>query len=277
LLKSVSKILFLISVSLLSVLYSCDEASKHIEIEYPENPYYNFEEPNKIWELPGILKEISGIVVLNDSTMLCQQDEKGYLFFFNLEKKQIAHKIRFGNDGDYEDVSIANNKIYILKSNGWIYEIDKNKPDLKPIIFKTGLSLRNNTEGLCFDESNNSLLIACKNKTGIKNAIRYDKAVYAFDLTSKKLSEEPFLHFNLKDFSPSAISIHPLTKHIFMLSTSKKKIIEFSNDGKILYANRLKHSRFKQPEGLCFSKNGDLYISNEGKSGKANILQFKIK
>ena len=86
---------------------------------------------------------------------------------------------------------------------------------------------------MCYDSLTNSLLIACKNQPGIKNAGKYDKAVYAFDLATKKLSTEPVWMFSLKYFSPSAIAIHPLTKHIFILSASKNKLIEFNLEGKI--------------------------------------------
>jgi len=31
---------------------------------------------------------------------------------------------------------------------------------------------------------------------------------------------------------------------------------------------------FRQPEGICFSPNGDLYISSEGKGKSGYILKF---
>jgi hypothetical protein len=34
---------------------------------------------------------------------------------------------------------------------------------------------------------------------------------------------------------------------------------------------------FRQPEGICFKPNGDLFISNEGDGGKAKILKFKYR
>lgn len=253
----------------------CTDQTQSAKNIYPENPDYHFNAPDKIWELPNTLKEISGIVSLNDSIMLCQQDEKGYLYFYNLKNKQIEQKIKFAYDADFEDIAIANNTIYILRSNGWIYAIEDINNIKNPVIYKTGLMIKNDTEGLCYDSLTNSLLIACKNQTGLKNSGKNDKAVFAFDLTTKKLSTEPLLIFSMKYFSPSAISIHPSTKHIFILSASKKKILEFNSNGTILFENNLKHSQFKQPEGLTFTKNGDLYISNEGKSGKANILFFR--
>ena len=38
---------------------------------------------------------------------------------------------------------------------------------------------------------------------------------------------------------------------------------------------QLQPSVFNQPEGLAFNSKGDLYISNEGGEGAANILIFR--
>jgi len=34
---------------------------------------------------------------------------------------------------------------------------------------------------------------------------------------------------------------------------------------------------FKQPEGMSFAPNGDLYVSNEARSGTPNILRIRWK
>ena len=39
----------------------------------------------------------------------------------------------------------------------------------------------------------------------------------------------------------------------------------------------LREDDFAQAEGLTFSKNGRIFISNEGKGGKANILEVIFK
>ena len=51
-------------------------------------------------------------------------------------------------------------------------------------------------------------------------------------------------------------------------------MIEMNLEGKILNEFSLNYSHFSQPEGIMFTQNGDLYISNEGKTSKATILKF---
>ena len=59
-----------------------------------------------------------------------------------------------------------------------------------------------------------------------------------------------------------------------MLSSIGKMIAEFNRQGKLLHVFNINYSHFGQPEGICFSENGDLYIANEANVGKANILKF---
>jgi hypothetical protein len=52
---------------------------------------------------------------------------------------------------------------------------------------------------------------------------------------------------------------------------------EVNRQGDVLQRYDLKGDLFKQPEGLTFSANADLYISNEGGAGNGTILFFKYK
>ena len=148
------------------------------------------------------------------------------------------------------------------------------------------------------------MLIACKGSPAIDKKI-YDrkKAVYKFDLTEKEFISKPHFLINLDkieearyrnsftrfsvtlakklnivsddmSFQPSGIAIHPITGQIYIISSVGKLLILLSRKGKILEVRNLDSKLFIQPEGICFSPDGDLYISNEGKEGKGNILTF---
>ena len=47
-------------------------------------------------------------------------------------------------------------------------------------------------------------------------------------------------------------------------------------EGKVQDVKELDPKLFRQPEGICFSPIGDMYISNEGQGGKGYILKFNI-
>jgi len=78
-------------------------------------------------------------------------------------------------------------------------------------------------------------------------------------------------------FQPSEIAIHPITDEIYMISTVGKLMVVMNRAGIILHIQSLSEEIFKQPEGLCFFPNGDMYISDEGRAGSANILLFKYQ
>ena len=235
---------------------------------------YNILSPDATWELPSALKEISGMNLFNDSLMLCQEDENGKLYLYNLLSKQIEKTIPFSNPQDYEDLAIEGADVYLIQSNGSIVQVTNylQTPVLKK--YKTALSRKNDTEGLCYDRVSNSLLIACKEDQSISESTKQPKSIYTFKVEEKALSDKPLLVFEEKDFRPSALAVHPVTGNIFVLSASKRKLLEVNRQGTVLQRYELKGDLFKQPEGLTFSANADLYISNEGGLGKANILLF---
>ncbi|MGA1841335.1 MAG: SdiA-regulated domain-containing protein [bacterium] len=261
--------------------------------------------------MPRCLDEISGLSYLERNKLVCIQDEKGTIYIFDLEKGKITKKLKFGEEKDYEDVEVVNKNTFILQSNGNILKLknlDSNIPKIKK--YNTLLSGRNDAEGLAFDKDSNVLLIACKDSPYLKKKRNDDltgkKAVYSFDLQTKKISREPAWIIDIDDlmdigrrysskrslignfnlfnprksdinFRPSGIAIHPKTNDIYIISSADRMLIVMDRKGKIITAKKLNKKIFKQPEGICFSPEGDLFISNERNGSKANILMFSYK
>ena len=82
----------------------------------------------------------------------------------------------------------------------------------------------------------------------------------------------------LKNSQPIYISVwskmtRPLktTQHEFFA----KLLLVLNREAEIGHIKRLNPSLFNQPEGICFSADGTLYISNEGGKGQGSILKFK--
>jgi uncharacterized protein YjiK len=271
---------------------------------------YTLTHPSKKFKLPHCLDEISGLSYLEHSKLACIQDEKGKIYIFDLEKGKVTEKIKFGIEKDYEDIEIVDKKAYILQSNGNILKVknfESNLPRVKK--YKTLLSSKNDAEGLAFDKESNALLIACKDSPHLKKKckdLKGKKAVYKFDLNTKEISKKPACIIDIDDlkdfggyssckksfvgltrifdlkkgdinFRPSGIAVHPKTKDIYIISSADKMLIVLNRKGEIITAKSLNKKIFKQPEGICFSPEGDLFISNERNGSRANILMFNYK
>ncbi len=277
-LASVIFVLLLAYILADNLMLTNNIAMKKIASEMP----YEFDNPAVIYPLPDKLDEISGISFYRDDVLACIQDEDGIVFFYDTNKKEVINQVKFGQDADYEDIEVVHNTVYVLESNGDIFrfqlpEYDDN-PDTKKI--KTGLSSKNDVEGMCYDAVTNSLLLACKESPELNGEMQLNdiRAVYRFDIEKQKIEKNPFLTITDKvldeNFKPSGIAVNPLTQEIFILAHVGKKIVIMSRNNQIVEVIPLERRIFKQPEGICFNKSGDLFISNEARSGGANVLRF---
>ena len=269
---------------------------------------YNLESPVQSFSLAKSLEEISGLSLTLDSNLLCAvQDENGFLFYINKNTGKIDKKIRFHKDGDYEGIEMVDKDIYVAKSTGTLYRISQLETDsLKVTKYKSFLSKKYEVEGLCYHHQKNSLLLACKSKAGEGDFFKLKRAIYRFDLKTKKLDPKPafiislekiqdflkssnsvkdlhrfagYFDLNLKKlaFRPSAIAIHPLSGNFYVLSSVNKTLIILSPKGEIIHMVKLNKKVHRQPEGMTFEADGTLYISNEGKDGVAKLHRFSYQ
>jgi uncharacterized protein YjiK len=273
----------------LSSLTGCSQDKNTYNLfEKPEYDFpYQLTEPDKSWNLPNSLVEISGVSFIDNQRLACVQDEKGIIFIFNLKAGEVESEIEFGDDGDYEDIEIIESDAWILKSNGTLYKVNdylkKAESDVKK--FTTALSGKNDAEGLAYDPFSKNLLIACKEHPFVdeKEGSGF-KAIYSFNPETKLMDLKPFLLIKMDTinyykgdftFAPSGIAIQPATGNMFILGSVGKLLLVLSRKGEMLAMINLSSKIFRQPEGICFSPDGTLYISNEGAGRVGTILEFK--
>lgn len=258
---------------------------------------------NKVHELPEELSEISGITFLNDSVLVAIQDEEGILYYYDLTQNRVIKTQTFAGEGDYEDLVRVENDMYVITSEGLMAQI-KNFQSLNPVykIIPTPFSKKNDIEGMGYDAKNNRLLIAPK-----EHGLDQDKTtkhIYGFDLTTMKFYPSPVYSIPLteiesqfegdaleesskkflkalgnenmnKIFRSSAITINERTGEIYVLSSLNGLIIILTPNGLLKKIIQFSGPEYKQPEGIAFSPDGKLYISNEGgKSGIGNIIEI---
>lgn len=268
---------------------------------------YNLEQPTSKFKLPTELKEISGLACYKDQYLAAVQDEKGAIYLLDIQTGDIKDVIAFSADGDYEGIACVNHAFYVLRADGVLFQVrhwEKPKKAVKTKVINTNLGELNNTEGLAYHSKKQQLLIACKGSALIGEEEHAVRAVYAYDLKKDKFNTKPILQLERKPFKafikehleqdpyfkaykkdikkakkrmllePSAIAIHPITQHIYILSAVGNSLMVLDKSYQIKYLKRLPKDRFEQPEGLTFNSKGDLFLSSEGVKKKARIYKF---
>lgn len=268
--------------SLALFAYSCtNEAAKEQTIKN-----YNLGKPEKFF-MPESLLEISGITFYKGKkdTIYAIQDEQGRLFRLAWgEKKQ--YNAKFGKQGDYEDLAIINDRVWILKSNGSLFSFpfaDAIYEEVDSVIEWKDVVPKDEYEGIYGDEATDNLYILCKNcgNDDAKNFITgyiihagdsvYQTGSFKIDVNDIK----SFTGKVKRGFRPAALAKNPVTSDWYMISSVNKLLVVADNNWKIKEVAQLNGNIFNQPEGLAFDADGDLYVSNEGDDlTQGNILRF---
>jgi uncharacterized protein YjiK len=281
------------------------------EAQSPNFPY-DLNSPNAAFDLDISLREISGLTTTPKADNLAAvQDEKGQLFYIHKKSGKVTPSVIFAEDGDFEGIEFVGDTLWVVKSKGRLFKLwnlDKTPYDMAT--FKVESLKKANIEGLGYDAKNHRLLLAQK---GEKTDDATSRSIFAFDLNNQTSREggasssvskafdiglsdfQAFLadkkekrYRHLADdyinnplakgveFGPSGVAVHPISGNIYVISSINKVLLVLSAEGKILEMVKLDKNRFPQPEGICFDKDGTMYLSSEAKDDpKGKLFVFK--
>lgn len=272
--------------ALLSVLsFSCAQ-SQQKKLTSPKG--YDLNKPTK-YKMPDDLLEISGIAFIQGrpDVFYAIQDEEGKLFFGNLGDTKVEHT-KFGKHGDYEDLAICDNTVFVLKSNGKIYTFplgEIKEQELTHVQELTNILPAGEYESMYADEAAKKLYVLCKNcetekttksSTGYIFNILPNRTLQAagnFKIEVKQITD--LIKDNKIKFRPSAMARNPVTKEWYIVSAVNNLLVVADAAFKVKAAYPLDHKTFLQPEGLAFDSKGTMYISNEGDEfSRGTVLKF---
>lgn len=265
-------------------------ACKNPVNKYTSPKGYDFGKPDK-FSMPSSLLEISGIAFHNgiSDTVYSIQDEDGKLFRQKWDVKKQYH-MKFAPKGDFEDLAIFNEMVFVLKSDGVIYSFpftEAVKDESNTVKVRKGLIPKEEYEGMYADPQTNKVYVLCK-KCDLDKKMKQVTG-YVFDYNAESdslitlgdfkvdLSRLKELNSKLKtSLSPSALAKNPKTNEWYILSSTNKLLLIADANWNIKEAHRLNSSTFNQPEGIAFDRDLNLYISNEGDEvSDGNILKFR--
>lgn len=249
-------------------------------------PGYDFSKPETI-KLPEELDEISGMVYMKEGNrILALNDEEGRIYEIALEGERQFRNKKFMKGGDFEDLCRVDSGLWALKSNGQLVHIRYPMSDSQETeTFRFNGKGFVDFETLIYLPQHRQLVLLCKECRDYPNEV----PGFIFDIDRKKFMDTP--GFRL-DFSrlpevekpgrkepvrPSAGAIHPLTREMYILASANHLLIVADSNGYAKNTYRLDRKQFKQPEGICFTPDASLYISNEARAGSANIRKLVYK
>ena len=270
-------------VCAVTLLTACNQQS------YNSPEGYNMKKPEKM-ELGKVLNEISGLSYDDDdNTILAISDSKRKVFDLNIRRLKL--KDYTGNvvppESDIEDLVKVDSFIYMLASKGIIYQVPLHAQDtIGTKAYRFWSNDKNDFETLYYDPNANGLVMLCKTcadekEQHIKSAYRFDLKTHEFDTSAYYTISADDIKKILKDdnakFDPSAAAIHPINKRLYILSSAGNLLVVADTKGKPIEVYNLNPDQNPQAEGIAFAPNGDMYISNEAKYGKATLQLFRYQ
>ena len=262
---ALSNLLFLVLVLLLS---SCDRVTEARIIN--DNPVQ--------WLLPSSLHEASGLAVAGHQSVYIHNDEQGEIYQFNIRNGLMIKLASIGwppVKDDFEGIAVTSQAIYLMTSNGQLFEIDDisaDKPHQVVDARRIATGLKNHCEFEGLHHLDNKLLMPCKEALTEENSDRF--TVFAFDIESETISE--FLSLDISQIAGikqmAATAFEATAGHYYIVTEDYLVRIDRSSlQGESF---RLNNDLHRQVEGIALLPDGTIILVEDNRRGLARLTRY---
>ena len=239
------------------------------------------------WVLPKTLREISGLALTRDGRLLVHGDENGQVWEVDYRRGVLLKRFSIGTEvvtADFEGITTAHDMIWLLASNGTLYEFREGANDAHVDYRKHDTNLKKmcEFEGVAFDATLNALLLACKNihEKQDRTAI----VIYRWSLkddSADRLSRLMVPVINIRGENPwtslqiSDITVDPSTGNYVLVASKERALLAITPTGEPVFARALPQHH-EQPEGIAVTKDHVLIVSDEAAKASASITLYRL-
>jgi hypothetical protein len=255
---------------------------------------------NALGELSNKLKEISGLVFINDSTLVAHNDggNAPKLFFLNLEGK-IIHEVKIENakNEDWEDITYdGNDNIYIgdignnlnKRKDLCIYKVSLKKAMKKDEVEAEVLSfsypnqkafppsdddMHYDAEALCFYKDSLYIFTKCRTEPWDGNSFVYSLA------TDKKKQKANFLstfYVGKSGWWQDAITGADIQGNYCYLTTYNRLMIYRIENDKLLFDHRIYLQPITQKEAIAVNSQGRMIVADERQTALGGGFLYEV-
>lgn len=243
--------------------------------------------PAARWMLPMVLSEVSGLSLTPDQRLLAHGDERAAVTEIDYRRGRVVKQFLLGKKktlhGDFEGIAVAGDRMFLLASNGDLYEFKEGKAGERVDYTRheTHLGKECEFEGVAFDPATASLLLACK-RAALKE-YRNFLVIYRWKLErgdGPRLSvltvplEQAIGSNGWKTIQPSDITVDPITGNYVLIASQQRALIEISPAGEVLLSRRLPGTH-DMAEGVAITRDSILIVSDEAVRGPAAITLYR--
>jgi uncharacterized protein YjiK len=244
--------------------------------------------PVAVWLMPNGLREISGLAVTADGRLLTHDDEVGRISVIDPKRGVLLKQFTLGDSpprADFEAITVAGSDIYLLASNGTLYEFNEGADGshVPYTIHDTRLGKECEFESVAYEANSDWLLMPCK-RVG-KKKLQDQLVIYRWRLGSSPSDSAKASMLTIplsrvigsnhwKSFHPSDMSIDPVSGNYVMVASHEKALVEITPLGQVVRSVPLP-GRHNQAEGVAITKDSILIVSDEATNKPGAITLYR--
>jgi hypothetical protein len=232
--------------------------------------------------LPPELREASGLATLPDGRIVVHGDEMAVLYVVDPATGAAEPFVEVRDRrraGDYEDVTVAGQRLFLASSDGGLLEWNLVAPTDAPTSHPAELGGKCDVESLAYVAPRAALLMLCKSHRmpGARDSV----LGFWWPLDRQRLDlDQPFriaaAGLGARRFSPSGATWDSVSSHLLVLAGPDHRLAEVDLDGRVVHVAELDPARHPQAEGIAITHDGRLVIADEGRRLGARITTYAL-
>ncbi len=235
--------------------------------------------PDRAVRLPAELREISGLAWTPDGRLFGHNDEVGILYDIDPVTGAVRQRYPLSASpprGDFEALTVTPSGLALATSDGTVLDLAlprNGAPSVRGVV-RTGLGAACDVEGIA--SHRDTLFLACKEPTRTHILIHRRDRKTGASLGAPITVALASLTKNGRPVHPSDLVRDSTTGHFLMLAARDQMLMELSGTGRVVQSRKLADGH-RQAEGIALSKDGALYIADEGAKAPGTLATYAPK